>query len=223
MVRVRIGNQEYDAVYQAACNTCRHPARMLIEEKILQNFSFRAISELFSETSIKGEGDDEIVLPRISHQSVYNHFHNGHMPLEAATLRRLAQRRAEQIGSQYEERAEQFVDHYVLSQAVVHKTYNRLVNGEIQPEVKDGLAAAKMIAEVEAQTQAGLDSEAWSQAMQVYFETAQRFMDPASWAAFSQSLATNPILRAIQARLSPESEDNVIDADVVAIEGAKRG
>lgn len=216
MVQVRIGNRTYDAVYQPSCRTCTHPARMLIEEKILQNFSFRAIAELFSEKTIEGENGYPQTLPRLTHQSINGHFLNGHMPLEAATLRRLAEKRARQIGAQYEEASEQFVDHVVLAEATIARVYERMVKGEIEPEVKDGIAAAKMLADIDANTQQGLDAEAWSEAMTVYFETARKFMDGPTWASFTSSLSTNPILRALERRLDPQ----VIDAEpVAAIEG----
>jgi hypothetical protein len=218
MVQVQIGQRIYDAVYVSNCRTCTSPARMLIEEKILQNFSFRAIAEQFSEAVVEGESGHPQTLPKISHQSIYGHFQNGHMPLEAATLRRLAEKRARQIGAEYEAQAEQFVDHVVLAEATVARVYDRMMKGEIEPEVKDGLAAAKMIAEVEASTAAGLDAEAWSDAMQVYFETAQQFMDAPTWARFTRALAVNPILRALEKRLNPDP--TVIDAVPVAIEGA---
>jgi hypothetical protein len=218
MVQVKIGNKTYDAVYVSSCHTCTHPARMLIEEAILQNFSFRAIAERFSEKEIEGEGGQLVTLPRMTHQSIYGHFHNGHMPLEAATLRRLAEKRARQIGSQYEEAAEQFVDHVVLAEATVARVYERMVKGEIEPEVKDGIAAAKMLADVESSTTAGLDAEAWSEAMMIYFETAREHMDPPAWSRFTQALSANPILRSLERRLSPDP--NVIDSVPLAIEGA---
>lgn len=220
MVQVRIGSRTYDAVYQTNCHTCTHPARMLIEEKILQNFSFRAIAEQYSEKMIEGEGGRPISLPRIGHMSIYNHFHNGHMPLEAATLRKMAERRARQIGHQYEEAVEQFVDHMVLAEATIARVYDRMVKGEIEPEVRDGLAAAKLMADVEAEHSAGLDSEAWSEAMSVYFETARHHMDEQTWARFTADLQVNPILRALERRLNPGM---TVDGDVAGplpLEGA---
>jgi hypothetical protein len=218
MVQVKIGNRIYDAVYQSTCHTCRHPARMLIEEKILQNYSFRAIADLFSEKIVEGEDGHPQTLPKINAKSINAHFAAGHMPLEAATLRRLAEKRSRQIGAAYEEAAEQFVDHVVLAEATVARVYERMVTGQIEPEVRDGLAAAALLQKVEEGTQAGMDSEAWSEAMMIYFETAREFMDPATWEQFTRALAVNPILRALERRAAPNP--NVIDQEPLAIEGA---
>jgi hypothetical protein len=218
MVQVKIGRKIFDAVYEPSCRTCTHPARMLIEEKLLQNYSYRAIAELYSEQHIPGENGEEITLPRLTHQSVANHFSKGHMPLEAATIRRLAEKRANDIGAAYDEQVDRFVDHMVLAEATVARVYERMVIGDIEPDVKDGLAAAKMLADVEEKTTGGLDAEAWSEAMMIYFETAREHMDPVAWHRFTTDLAANPILRALQNRMNPDP--NVIDSEPVAIGGA---
>jgi hypothetical protein len=220
MVQVKIGNRTYDAIHAPGCQTCQHPARMLIEEKILQNYSFRLIAQQLSDQQIPGPNGQPMTLPKVSYQSIYNHFKNGHMPLEAATLRRLAEKRAQAIGSQYEEQAEQFVDHVVLSEAIIQRTYERMVSGEIEPDVRDGLAAAKMVHDVEASTQQGLTNEAWSEAMTVYFDEARQLMDEETWGRFTAALRVNPVLAAIERRLNPDP--TVIDAEPPAIESRSR-
>lgn len=221
MVQVRIGNHTYDAVYVSSCHTCTHPARMLIEERIIQGHSYRGIAEFFSEREIEVEEGRKQLMPRIGYMSIRNHFVAGHMPLEAATLRRLSERRAQQLGVAIEEGVDKLVDQYTLAEAVVHRTYDRLVTGEIEPEVRDGLVAAKFLQDVEERQLGGFDSEAWSQAMTVYFETARALMPEGMWTQFTQALANDPILRAIEQRLNPADpdDDNVLDAEVVQSEG----
>lgn len=206
MVQVRIGGRFYDAIYEPRCNTCTHPGRQLIEAAVLQNYSYRAIARNMSGKEIPGPDDVPTMMPEIGHASIRNHFVQGHMPMEAAALRRLAEKRAEEIGSKYEEAAEQFVDHHVLASAVVQKTYSRLVMGEIEPEVKDGIAAAKFLSDVEraAGGGGGIDSEAWSEAMTIYFETARAIMPPDTWYQFTSALASNPILQAISERMAAQ-------------------
>jgi hypothetical protein len=214
LIKVRVGNREYDAVSVARCHTCQHPARRLIEEKLVQNYSTRAVARMYSGTTIEFEDGRKEVMPELSPSSVYNHYSRGHMPLEQTTRRRLAEHRAAQIGSQYEELAEQYVDGVILAETVVHQTFERLANNELTPEIKDGLAAAKFLREVEDNTQAGLDNEAWSEAMQVYFETARHFLSANDWERFTAALSTNPILRSIARRMNGESPDaDVLEAE----------
>lgn len=206
MVQVRIGDRVYDAVYEPRCRTCTHPGRQLIEAAVLRNYSYRMIAREFSSKEVPGPEGTTQILPDIGHASIRNHFVQGHMPMEAAALRRLAEKRAEEIGADYEEALGQFVDHHILANAVVQKTYDRLVLGEIEPEVKDGLAAAKFLADAQAAAGGGggIDGEAWSEAMTIYFETARAIMPPDLWYQFTTKLATNPILQAISERMNSE-------------------
>lgn len=211
IVQVKIGNRTYDAAYVSTCHTCTHPARMHIEEKIIQNFSYAAIERAFSGVEYEVDPGRRELMPTLSYNSIRNHFLRGHMPLEASALRRLAERRAEQIGSLYEQAESQFVDQYVLAEAVVTRAYQRMVTGDIEPEVKDGLAAAKFMQDVSDRTQQGFDTEAWSQAMQVYFETAREFMPADRWNQFTAALAKDPILRGLTQKMSGD----VIDAEII--------
>ena len=215
IVQIKVGTHTYDAVYVSSCHTCTHPARMHIEEMLLQNYAYRAIASKYSGRDIEFEGAIE-KMPSVSYNSIRSHYLQGHMPMESTTIRRLAERRARQIGSRYEEKAEQFVDHYLLAETVVHKAYTGLVGGSIDIDLKDGLAAAKFLQEIEASSNGGLDSEAWSAAMTVYFETAQQIMPPEMWVEFTEALGKNPILRALQRSMDPNSDqDEVLDAELV--------
>jgi hypothetical protein len=212
LIQVQIGNRRYSAVRVPNCLTCQHPARMLIEEMIAQQYPFRKIAERFSMKTVELEEGVPTLLPRITHQNIGNHYRQGHMPVETATLRRLAERRAQQIGLALEESSDRFVDQVVLAEATMARTYERMMLGQIEPEIKDGLAAAKFLQDVQDKAQGGFDSEAWSAAMTVYFETAQRFMAPDIWERFTESLRVDPILRAIVQKMNT-SQDEPIDVE----------
>lgn len=217
MVQVQIGSRRYDAVKVQSCHTCTHPARMLIEEKLIQNYSYRVIAEMFSEKMmVLKEGDDPIWLPKVGYMSIGGHYTKGHMPLEAASMRRIADKRAQRISEHVmEDGDDPFVDQFVLAEAVVARTHQRLVKGEIEPEVRDGLAAAKFLQQIEDETENGVTAEAWAQAMTVYFETARRIMPIGMWQEFTHALTGNPILRAIERKLAPKDPDAIdVEYDV---------
>lgn len=214
LIQVRVGNRTYDAVRVNTCHTCMHPARMEIEEAVVNNHSYRSIADRYSEVSYENSDGTTTVLPKIGFMSIRNHFKRGHMPIGQAALRRIGERRAQEIGSKYEEMSDQFVDHYTVAQAVLRKGYERLNTGDLEPDVKETLAAAKLLKEIEDGAQQTLDADAWSQAMTVYFETARQFMDDGTWTQFTQSLATNPILHALSRRVASDgSNDDVVDAE----------
>lgn len=218
LVRVQVGGRAYDAVREPNCRTCTHPARHEIENMIVQGFSYRAVAGQYSEVEWADADGSTTMLPRVTFTNIYEHFQRGHMPASAEAMRRIIERRAEQIGAaQYENQIEQIVDHHILAQQVVLKTQERLASGEIVPEVRDGLAAAKFLQDVETASTGSLDAEAWSEAMQRYFEVAQKIMPPEMWEHFTRALAVDPILLAISNRLSPK--DDAIDAEIVDTTG----
>lgn len=216
LVRVRIGQREYDAVAHPQCQTCTHPLRAEIEEKILAGHSYRAIAELYSDKEHDDGSGIIVLLPSVSKDSLHNHYRAGHMPLAAANLRALTERRAAELGAVYEQANERFVDYHTAAHTVLVRGTERLLGGEISPDVKDTLTAAKLLADIDAAQETSVDAEAWSQAMTVYFETARQFMPEEMWQRFTSSLASNPILAAIQRRL--EAPPDAVDAEVVTDE-----
>jgi hypothetical protein len=202
LVQIRIGNQIYDAVREPRCKTCMHPARMDIETMIVENTAFTTIAERWSDVEYTSSSGGLVVLPTISASSIRNHYKAHHIPLQAAVQRQLAEKRMQEIGYQLEEVGGTFVDHVTFNQVVLQQAQQRLVRGEIRVEVKDGIAAAKFLADAEAATGSDINAEAWSQAMEVYFAAAQSIMNPAQWTQFVRSLRNNPILKALEARIS---------------------
>lgn len=218
LIKVRIGNRTYDAVRDGRCQTCMHPARMEIEEKVVQGIGYRPIAEQYSETRWTNADGTTITLPKITWTSILGHCTSRHLPVEMAAYQQILEERAREMGQKYEEMTSSVVDGFVFSKQVLAATQMALATGELKPDIKDGLAAAKLIKEMEDSAQGSVETEAWSQAMTIFFETAQKFMPPDMWAHFGASLAGNPILAAIQNRLNG-TQDDTVDAEVVGTEG----
>lgn len=215
LVQVKIGNKVYDARSAPRCKTCNHPARMEIETAIAEGWAYTRIAAEYSGVEYQ-DGDRVKNLPEINWQTIRAHFKSGHMPMGVELQRRLSEKRANEIGSRYEEAADRFVDHYVVAQAVLHRGHERLVKGELEPDLKDTLAAAKMLKEIDDAAQGSLDNEAWSQAMEIYFETAQAMMAPDQWQQFVKRLSANPILASLARKISGEDDDpNVLEGEYV--------
>ena len=205
LVQIKIGSKVYDAVREPRCHTCTHPARMDIETMIVECVAFTTIAERWSDVEYVSPSGDLIVLPEVSAASIRNHFKARHLPLQAAVTRQLAEKRMQEIGYQLEEIGGAFVDHVSFNQAVLQKAQERLARGEITVDVRDGLAAAKYLAEAEKAAGGGVDVEAWGQAMEVYFSEAKKVMQPVQWRAFTESLGRNPVLKALAARINGSS------------------
>lgn len=211
VVRVKIGNKVVDARKVRSCLTCNHPARMSIEEMLIHGESYQAIIRRYSEVEYTVAGRKQ-VLPKIDYQALRAHYRNGHMPLDATVVRSLIEKRAAEIGSDYEDIGERFVDKVLFAKMVVAKGQQRLVMGEIQPDVKETLAAAKFLQDVEDASKGAEGTEVWAQAMEVYFTVARQVMSDETWGRFVTLLDSNAILRGIAKRLN---NTDVLDAELV--------
>lgn len=211
VVRVKIGNKAVDARKVKSCLTCNHPARMAIEEMLLHGESYQAIIRRFSEVKYTVGGRQQ-VLPKIDYKTLRAHYTNGHMPLEATVVRDLIEKRAAEVGSDYEAIGKRFADKVLFAQMVVAKGQQRLATGEIQPDVKETLAAAKFLQDVEDASKGAEGTEIWAQAMEVYFTVARQVMNDETWSRFVALLDSNTILRGIAKRLN---NSDVLDAELV--------
>jgi hypothetical protein len=211
LVKVKINGAEYHAKYVKACHTCTHPARLAIEEALLGSHSYQAIATQYSGVEIEDEHGEVFTCPELAWTSVRTHYRNGHMPLEVAALRALADRRSEEMADSYNGTLDRHVSRYEVAETILAKGYQNILSGSAEVDARDALAAAKFLHEAEQGSQ--VDAEAWSQAMQVYFEVAQEVMPEALWMQFVQKLSTNPILKAIEKKMN--SEDGVIEGEIV--------
>jgi hypothetical protein len=211
LIKVKINGEEYHAKYVKACHTCTHPARLAIEEALLGQHSYQAIASQYSGVEIEAEDGEVFTCPELSWTSVRTHYRNGHMPLEVAALRALADKRSEELADSYNGTLERHVSRYEVAETILAKGYERILSGATPIDAGQTLAAAKFLHDAEQGSQ--VDAEAWSQAMQVYFEVAQELMPEDIWAQFVQRLSVNPVLKAIERKMN--SEDGVIEGEIV--------
>lgn len=200
LVRIKVGNVVRDMVFEPRCKVCTHPARFSVEEKLLMGFKYTEIARSISDLR-KQKTDGEIEnWPELEARNVKEHYQRGHVPLDSEMLSEFSKRRAEELGLEYEEAMVPVVDHIVVQKAVLAKGYEALVKGEIQPDVKDTLAASKLLSDREKEMKAQSSVEDWQTAMAVYFEAVRQTVTVEQWEQIGLILQTNPILQ--QMRLS---------------------
>lgn len=212
LVRVRIGNRTVDARKISLCHTCNHPARMQIEEALLLGDSLQKISQRYSGVRYR-VGDEVRVLPKVDWKSIDVHHKRGHMPVTAEIIRSLMEERAKAMGVSYEEMGQRFVDGILVAKMVLAKGQEGLALGHLQPDVKETLAAAKFLHEVEQAEKNDQDTEIWAQAMQIYFESARELMSDEMWIKFTSMLTTNPILRRLSRKIEGKDDEDVLDVE----------
>jgi hypothetical protein len=219
LIQVNIGGKIYNAHHSSRCDTCMHPARTQIEMEAIRGSSLRDLEDRYSQTEYIEAGATKI-FPKVGWMSIHSHLKN-HTPVELAALRKIVEDRSRELSEQYDEQTAQIVDGYSFARSVLYQTHQRLVSGELAPSIGDGLAAARLIKEIDAESEGGVDGEVWSQAMMVYFETAQSIMPAEMWTRFTEALAVNPVLHSIQRRLEAAA-DAPIEAEVVSDEGEEQ-
>jgi hypothetical protein len=218
MVNVRIGQRSYPAIRNPRCKICTHPARVLIEEKLLLGETYISICTWISDTQHEQVDGTLITWPKISKQTLINHYNAGHCPVDTAMLKEFTDQRSAELGQAYTEAMPRIVDHVTALRHVVARGQERLVKGEMDIGPREMIAAAKALTALELATrakEASEDQSAYEEAFEVYFTTARRLMSEDQWQAFSHALATSPVLARLTGTVEAEPGREIIDAEVV--------
>lgn len=193
MVMVKVGKKTVPAKHVPNCKVCSSPHRRWIEAQLLKGYSYSKIAQ-----GVATFPDDGGHHPKSG--SIGGHVKNGHLPLDTDTQRQMIEERAKRIGRSIEDDAYSLVDHVVVNDMILQRGFERMLAGEIEPDVKDLAAAIKARHAIEADLEQGFDIEAYQQALFTYLEIAQEFIPPEAFAEYGKALNENPILRAITAK-----------------------
>ena len=92
------------------------------------------------------------------------------------------------------------IDHYVLSQEIMRRAYERIAAGELKVSIDHGLSAAKIVSDIEARTGIPVDATVYVEAFGLFFDelaarTTEEFM-----VDFAHALKANPTLRSLISR-----------------------
>jgi hypothetical protein len=205
IVQVKVGNVVKDMVFEPRCKVCNHPARFSIEEKLLMGYKYSDISRAMSDLR-KQKSDGEIeTWPELEARNIKNHYQQGHVPLDHEMMAEYSKRRAEELGQDYEEAMVPVVDHIVVQKAVLAKGYEALAKGDITPDVKDTLAASKLLADREKDLANNSSVEEWQEFMTLYFQAVRATVAPEQWQQIVRAIQSHPVMRAMDARRQIEA------------------
>lgn len=205
IVNLKIGNREYPAVRNTRCGVCMHPARWVVESRILQNYSYPSTARWVSEQKQEQQVDGSMVdWPDLTVTQIKHHIDKGHCPMDNELTQELTRRRSEKLGFDMEKDYGQFIDHFVATKMVAGRAIERLVKGEIEPDIKDLMAANKLLAELEANKNATIDSEQYQELFMIYFKTVQSVVQPDQWHEILSKIASNPVVKRFQEKQALE-------------------
>jgi hypothetical protein len=145
--------------------------------------------------------------------SIHSHFKQGHMPVEMAVMRRILDDRSRELSEHYEEETTRIVDGLGFAQQVLRQAQQDLATGGLRPSISDGLAAAKLIREMESAAGGNVDAEVWVQAMTRYFEVLREIAPQELWDLFAARLEVDPVLTALRRRVEAGGEHESIDVE----------
>lgn len=203
IVMYRVGGRSYPLKSVAQCKVCASPHRLEVEQQIINARTYAAICR-----SLPEDAD-------LSPRNLADHYKNGHMPLEQETLREIVDERARIRGLSIENGTKPLVDHVVLAQTVVQKTYESLAAGTITPTIREGIRAAALLHNVGMAEGDNFDQEDLVLAFTQFMEHARALMPPEMWDEFGRRLTGDPVLKALSAK---HSEGEVRDGEIVDVE-----
>jgi hypothetical protein len=206
MVKVKVGNEYYDAVTAHRCRVCQSPHRMFIEGEILKGSGYKAIADHIQNWPTG-------LLDHPNSASMQYHMAEGHAPIKTVQHRAVMEALAEDAGIEIANGVKSLADKVVLAHAVIDRAHERLVNRDIEPSLQDAAAAMRFLADYEAKhSKEGLTEEMWRDAMYAYMEVLAPEVSPERRDAVSRALENHPMLRALkefQERQALESGDVV--------------
>jgi hypothetical protein len=215
-VYYRVGGREYPMRSNIRCNVCTHDRRVDIENGIIQGFGHKAVAKLIIPVPPDGAPEEELTQYQVAVKrltlSIDHHISGGHLPIDH-TIRRVAlEERTRELGVIAAERDGTLVDDIGLLKEVQRRTYERIAMGEIEPEVKDGVAAAKITAAfrlIDANTD---DDDIMRQALIHMMDSLQRLLPPELFDAALKDFRGDPLLRGLDERRKAIRRGQAIEA-----------
>jgi hypothetical protein len=203
---ITIGGRTYPRRFAPKCYVCQSPHRAYIEDQVYNGYSKASVVRDL-------ESMEPGHLPHPSIESLRTHFEK-HSPARQVMQYKLMEERAKQVGKSIDDATDSLVDEYVAARTVVQIGYERIISGEIKPEISDVLAAAKLVQQIEAGASGGIDQEMWVSALTAYFELTTDLIPPDLMQAWRKRMDTHPVLRAIKEKREREEEIVVEHGDI---------
>lgn len=137
LAQVEIAGQQVNYRQEPRCRTCSSEHRQSVEAMIAMGRTWRGIARALPADA------------GLSEDNIRQHHSRGHTPLQAAVVQQVAEDRRQEITAAAEGQVEQLARHTRLAHAVLDRVLFRLASGDIEPEVRDGMAAARFLATLE--------------------------------------------------------------------------
>lgn len=198
MLMTRVGGRTYPAKVVSQCKTCCSPYRTQIENALLKSYGYAAIVRSLPEDA------------NLSTENIQQHYRRGHMPIDEAVRRVVIEEDARERGLDIEGYESTLANHVTLAKLGVQRVLQRMAEGELEPDISDGIALANLLLKVEEKAGDDYDRVALTQGFVVYMQAIQQVCSPEQVEAITRSIATNPVMNALLSR-STTVEGEVVE------------
>lgn len=193
-VYYRLGGREYPMKSDHRCGVCQCHKRTWIENALIMGWAKTRI--------VKALASEGITL---SAHSLTTHVQNEHMPLDRTIHRVALEERIREIGLLEEEVESTIVDHIGLLRQVQQRTFERMMAGEIEPEIADGISAANILRQAGVDQEQALDRMVLYQVMTRMMRVAEAIMEPEQYQHYALALQRDTTIAALDRTLRRES------------------
>jgi len=132
----------------------------------------------------------------VNARNIRDHWTNQHVPVYEASVQALVDRDARARGEVVERAVEVAVDFLDFCRAVVGTVNKRVVTGEVQPTIRDAIAAATVLARYDPGP--AMTDEDYYRAFFAYHETVSDVLPVDRFADLSKRLDDHPVLKELK-------------------------
>lgn len=189
-----------DNIWTGNCKVCQSHSRIQIERALLKSYGYTAIWRSLPEKEQE----------TLSVRNITEHAHK-HLPVEESVRRAVVEARAREIGIDIAGSEVALVDHISFAKVGLQDVFERMQSGELQPDVKDGIAFANILLKVQEVGGEGVDDEALYDSFMAYLAAIESVCSPEQVQAIGRHIQSNPVMKGLWGR----KESEPIDAEVV--------
>lgn len=185
-IMYRLGGRQYPMQSVSNCKVCQSSYRLEIERSLIRSYAPASIYR-----SLPPEAQEALSVRNITDHA------NKHLPLDHAIRQAAVTARTRELNRDIETVEGALADHILFARVGLQRVYERLVDGSVQPDIKDGIAFAQLLLKVEQEIEGGLDAEMYAQGFMVYMAALQRVCNPDQIRQMGEIIHESPILNAL--------------------------
>lgn len=194
VLMTRVGGRTYPTKTAPNCKTCHSQYRTQIENALLKSYGYTAIAKSLPEDA------------GLNARNIMDHFNAGHLPIDESVRRVMIEEDARERGLDIEGFESTLANHITFAKLGVQKVMQKMMEGELNPDISDGIAFASLLMKIEEQAGDSFDTEALMQGFMVYMNAIRAVCSPAQEQQIINTISANPVMRALLSRDAQQRE-----------------